>query len=131
MAVGLVLQFAKARRAHYDTVNRLLGIDMKRGTGKWPPGLLSHAAGTTDNGDLVITEVWESRRVQGQFMADRLADAIQKAGAEIVPQMTWMEIISYHTPATARRNDAPAEPSLMPAPAKALAARSAARSRCG
>jgi hypothetical protein len=106
MAVGLVLQFAKARRARYDTVNRLLGIDMKRGTGKWPPGLLSHAAGTTDTGDLVVTEVWESRRAQGQFMANRLADAIQKAGIETVPQLTWFEIVWYHTPGTARRNDA-------------------------
>jgi hypothetical protein len=131
MAVGLVLQFAKARRARYDSVNRLLGIDMKRGTGKWPPGLLSHAAGTTENGDLVIFEVWESRRAQGQFMTDRLADAIQKVGIETVPQVTWVEIISYHTPGTVRRNDAPIESYLMPEPAKTRAARSAARSRCG
>ena len=108
MAMGLVLHFAKARRARYDAVNRLLGIDMKRGTGKWPRGLLSHAAGTTDDGDLVIMEVWESRRAQGEFMAGRLADAIQKAGVESIPQVTWVEVISYHTPGSARRNDAPA-----------------------
>ncbi len=98
MAVGLVFQFAKARRDNYDRVTRLLGIDMKRGTGNWPSGLLSHAAGTTADGGLVVMEVWESRAAQGQFMSDRLGPAIQKAGVDNIPQMTWVDIVSYHTP---------------------------------
>lgn len=51
MAVGLILQFS--------------------GTGK-----LSHTAGLTDDGSLVVIEVWESRDAQGRFMAERLGRAI-------------------------------------------------------
>ena len=98
MAVGLVFQFAKARRDSYDRVNRLLGIDMKRGTGNWPSGLLSNAAGTSADGGLVVMEVWESRAALDRFMSDRLGPAIQKAGIDNVPRMTWVDAVSYHTP---------------------------------
>lgn len=98
MAVGLVFQFAKPRRDNYDRIIRLLGIDMKRGTGNWPSGLLSNAAGTSADGGLVVMEVWESRAALDRFMSDRLGPAIQKAGIDNVPRMTWVDAVSYHIP---------------------------------
>jgi hypothetical protein len=98
MAVGLVLQFANTSLDDYHKVNGLLGIDMNTGTGDWPSGLRSHAAGSTADGGLVVMEVWESREAQGQYMAGRLGAAIQKGGITAIPQLTWVDLFSYHTP---------------------------------
>src|SRR5712691_3479399 len=54
----------------------LLGIDMHTGQGDWPAGLLSHAAGTADDGTFVVAEVWSSRADQDAFMASRLGTAL-------------------------------------------------------
>jgi hypothetical protein len=61
MAVGLVFRFANTTLDDYKRVNGLLGIDMSSGSGEWPPGILSHAAGRSDDGALIVMEVWESR----------------------------------------------------------------------
>jgi hypothetical protein len=98
MAVGLVLQFANTTLDDYHKVNKLLGIDMNTGAGDWPPGLISHAGGATENGGLVVMEVWTSREAQGQFMAGRLGAAIGQAGITAVPEITWVDLFAYHTP---------------------------------
>ena len=51
MPYGIVLEFDDAvDKAQYDAVNEKLGIDMAKGTGDWPAGLISHAGGTTADG---------------------------------------------------------------------------------
>lgn len=75
MAEGLVLKFAGIGEAEYDAVNAKLDFDPKTGEGDWPPGLLHHAAGASDGG-LVVTEIWESRQDQGNFMASQLGPAL-------------------------------------------------------
>ena len=47
--------------ADYAAVNGNLGIDTETGKGDWPSGMLSHAAGRSDDGNFVVTEVWASR----------------------------------------------------------------------
>ena len=59
MAEALILEFEGIGRTEYEAVNDLLGIDMGSGEGNWPPGLLVHTAGATENGWAVL-EVWES-----------------------------------------------------------------------
>ena len=98
MAVGLVLKFANTSLDVYKKVNGLLGIDMTTGAGDWPAGLLSHAGGTTEDGSLVVIEVWESREAQGKFMAGRLGAALGQGGITVVPELTWVDLVAYHTP---------------------------------
>ncbi len=49
----------------------LFGIDMQTGQGDWPAGLLSHAAGTAEDGTFIVSEVWSSRAAQEAFTASR------------------------------------------------------------
>jgi hypothetical protein len=98
MAVGLILKFEQTSRDVYDAVNARLGIDMKSGTGDWPAGLLTHAAGTGDDGSLMVIEVWESRDAQNRFMEERLGRALAEGGIAVQPQVTWIDLFSYHTP---------------------------------
>ena len=98
MPAGLVLQFTGTGLAEYDRVNALLGIDQKSNTGNWPAGLLCHAGGTADDGNLVVMEVWESRDAQGRFMQERLGPALQQGGITAVPTVTWVDLVSYNQP---------------------------------
>jgi quinol monooxygenase YgiN len=100
MPVGLLLKFENAPRESYDEVMELLGIDPKRSKGNWPPGLLSHTAGHTADGTLVVMDVWESEAALDHFIHDRLGAALQKAAIDAIPQLTRIEIASYHTTPT-------------------------------
>lgn len=52
-----------------EAVNKQLGIDLHTGQGDWPAGLLSHAAGSADDGTFVVSEVWSTRAAQEAFLA--------------------------------------------------------------
>ncbi|HEX9066655.1 MAG TPA: hypothetical protein VF843_16215 [Streptosporangiaceae bacterium] len=90
MAEGLVLQFAGIGEADYDAVNSRLDFNPRTGEGNWPAGLLHHAAGASDSG-WVVTEIWESRQAQGDFMASRLGPAL--AGMP-EPAVTWFGVVA-------------------------------------
>ena len=75
MPETLILEFTGVTEAEYAAVNKHLGIDMHTGQGDWPAGLLSHAAGTADDGTFVVAEVWSSRADQDAFMTSRLGAA--------------------------------------------------------
>ncbi|HEV2737256.1 MAG TPA: hypothetical protein VGU66_01640 [Candidatus Elarobacter sp.] len=98
MPAGLILQFSGVGLAEYNRVNELLGIDQKSNTGNWPAGLLCHAGGTTDDGSLVVMEVWESRDAQGRFMQEQLGPALQQGGITGAPTVTWVDLVSYNQP---------------------------------
>jgi hypothetical protein len=94
----LILEFSGVTETEYAAVNGQLGIDMQTGQGNWPPGLLSHAAGTADDGSFVVTEVWNSRADQGAFMDSRLGAALGAGGITSMPKITWVPLLAYHTP---------------------------------
>ena len=100
MPAGLVLQFSGTGVAEYEAVNKRLNIDPKTSSGDWPAGLLTHAGGATEDGNLVVIEVWESREAQGRFMQDRLGRALQEGGVTAVPTITWFDVVGYHTSQT-------------------------------
>lgn len=104
MPAGLILQFSGTGLAEYEAVNKRLNIDMKSGSGDWPAGLLTHAGGTADDGNLVVIEVWESREAQGRFMQDRLGRALQEGGVTAVPTITWVDLAAYTTPESRATN---------------------------
>jgi hypothetical protein len=101
MAVALVLSFKDRTRADYDAVNAKLDFDTKTAAGEWPTGLLSHAAGTREDGNLCVIEIWESREAQGRFMQDQLGPALAAAGVTTVPDVTWVDLVNYTVPAGA------------------------------
>ena len=98
MPYGLIIEFkGDLEPGVYDAVNSQLGIDMKTGTGDWPPGLLSHAGGFTSNGFAVL-EVWATKEQQQAFMQERLGAALQAGGAPEPTRMEWVDLLAYHAP---------------------------------
>jgi heme-degrading monooxygenase HmoA len=78
MAVLMVLDIPGATLEQYDRTNEILGI---HGDEDAPAGLISHAAGPTDDGVLVV-DVWESGEALHDFFEGRgVARAMQEAGA--------------------------------------------------
>jgi hypothetical protein len=99
MAAGLVLEFEGVTEKEYEAVNRALGIDMATGKGDWPAGLMTHSGGLTEDGRLVVIEVWDSPEHQAKFMEERLGEALKKGGITGPPSsVTWIELIAHHNP---------------------------------
>lgn len=99
MPAQVILEFEGVTTKEYDAVNDALGIDMGSGKGDWPPGLQVHAAGLNENGDLVVSEVWDTPEHQARFMEERLEAALQKGGIAGPPsRITWIELVSHHMP---------------------------------
>jgi len=99
MPAGLLLEFEGATQQEYDAVNQDLGIDMKTGKGDWPPGLRSHTAGLSEDGVLVVTEVWDSQEHQQRFMEQRLGPALEKAALPPPRRLLWIDVMAHHQPA--------------------------------
>jgi hypothetical protein len=98
MAELLVLEFEGFGQADYEKVNEILGIDSETGEGDWPEGILTHTAGPTENGWIVI-EVWESQEHQDKFMKSRLGPALHTAGVEGPPRRAdWSKVKAHHAP---------------------------------
>ena len=101
MPEALILEFEGVGQKEYEAVNKELGIDMSTGTGNWPSGLLMHAAGMSDDGKFVVTEVWESRSAQEKFMSERLGEALGKGGVSTAPKVKWARLLAHHHPGSA------------------------------
>src|SRR5207247_9813541 len=98
MPDALILEFTGVTEAEYGAVNKHLGIDMHTGQGDWPSGLLSHAAGTADDGTFVVAEVWSSRADQDAFMTSRLGAALAAGGVPAPPRVRWLPLLASHQP---------------------------------
>jgi hypothetical protein len=98
MPEALILEFAGLGEAEYAAVNKHLGIDMNTGQGDWPAGLISHAAGTADDGSFVVTEIWSSRADQEAFLSSRLGAALAAGGVTAAPTVRWVPLLAYHRP---------------------------------
>jgi hypothetical protein len=95
MPDALVYEFQGVTDAHYAGVSRHLGIDPETGEGDWPPGLLSHAAGTADDGMFIVSEVWSSREDQAAW-EQKLAPALAANGVTAVPRARWVPLIAHY-----------------------------------
>jgi hypothetical protein len=62
----------------YDAINREMGFPDQ----KVPDGLLSHTS-ATENGGMLIIDVWESRQKFDTFVEEMLLPAMQKVGVPI------------------------------------------------
>ncbi len=93
MAEQLILEFAGVTADDYWAVNEALGLSPDRSEG-WPDGIITHSAGTTDEGGLVVTEIWESQEAQGAFMNGRLGPALGQVGLPEPVRVTWLDVIA-------------------------------------
>jgi hypothetical protein len=101
MPSQLILEFEGVTVKEYNAVNAALGIDPETGSGDWPDGLVVHAAGLNEGGDLVVTEIWDTPEHQARFMEGRLGAALVEGGIEGPPtSVTWIELVAHHTPGT-------------------------------
>jgi hypothetical protein len=99
MVAEVILEFEGVTTKEYDAVNAALGIDMNTGKGDWPDGLQVHAAGLNEQGNLVVTEVWDTPQHQARFMEGRLGEALAKGGITGPPsRVTWIELVAHHRP---------------------------------
>ena len=94
MAAGLVLQFGEGvGEPEYKAVNSELGLDLYTGQGNWPAGMLSHAAGMSDEG-WVVTEVWDSKESQAAFMETRLGPAFHAVNLPAPTRVLWYDVVA-------------------------------------
>ena len=79
MSVMMIMELDGVTTDDYEALNEALGVDEDNA----PDGLLSHAAGPTDDGSgLLIVDVWESAEQLERFMQDRVGPAMAQAGVE-------------------------------------------------
>jgi hypothetical protein len=94
MSFTIVIAFDGVTEADYWKVNELLGIN-RDGSGGWPDGLRSHAAGPTSDG-WVVVEKWESEEAQQAFLVGRLGAAIEAAGLPAPSQIIGTVTVNDH-----------------------------------
>jgi heme-degrading monooxygenase HmoA len=92
MAMGHVLEFRGGTMEQYNAVTEELGIKGEQG---WPAGVLTHAAGATADGFVVI-ETWESEDAWNDFFASRLRPAFEKVGGVPQPDITRFDVQASH-----------------------------------
>src|SRR4051812_16612752 len=81
----------------YPQVNKALGLDMDKGTGDWPKGLITHVGGGTSS-TVSVVEVWASRGEQEAFMESRLGPALGQVGVPQPKRMEWLDLLGHHSP---------------------------------
>jgi heme-degrading monooxygenase HmoA len=78
MAVLAMMEIPGATTEQYDRVNEVLGIDPS----KPPAGLISHTAGSTGDG-LLIVDLWESQQAFEEFFGGRdVVGAMEQVGVQ-------------------------------------------------
>lgn len=93
MAKALVLEFDGVGRDGYEAVNSGLGIDPSDPGTDWPDGIVSHVAGSTGTG-WVVVEIWESQDAQARFMEERLGPALHGAGMPEPARVSWFDVVT-------------------------------------
>ena len=98
MAIAFVMQFSDVGIDGYNDVMKNLELESRGVKGvenEWPAGIISHVAGTTEQGWCVV-DVWESQEKFDAFMQRRLGPAMGKAGLP-EPQVTAVEVYNRHS----------------------------------
>jgi hypothetical protein len=96
MAIALAMRLDGVTQQDYDAVMTELGLGTPNVAEKerWPDGLVSHTAGTTESGWFVV-DVWESQDAFDRFFAERLGPALQTANVQ-PPQVTAVDVYNRY-----------------------------------
>lgn len=79
MAVMMILDWQGATVEQYEAVNQAMGLITDDDA---PDGLIEHTAAVSDDGSLVIVDLWESQEALDTFFEQRLGPAIEQVGVE-------------------------------------------------
>ena len=90
MAILAIFDAPGHTQAQYDEVRRRVAPD-----NRLRPGLLSHAAGTSEDGFCVV-EVWESREALDRFFEQTLSGPLREAGLNVRPR--FLELVNTMQP---------------------------------
>ena len=91
MAKVLILEFDGVGDEGYRAVNTALGIDVDDPGANWPAGIVSHMAGASPTG-WVVVEVWDSEDSAAKFMESRLGAALKSADMPMPTRQAWIEL---------------------------------------
>jgi hypothetical protein len=92
MAVLVILELPGTTTEQYEKVNEVLGV---QGEEDAPDGLISHTAGVTDEG-LLIVDLWESEAAAAAFFARGIDATMAAAGAPAPPGPPRMLQVHNH-----------------------------------
>lgn len=93
MAVGLVMTFKGLDARRYEAIMREMGLTATGGD--WPEGIISHAAGATQDGWCVV-DVWDSQEQFDRFLNGRLRPAFEATGGQEEPEVTAFQVHLLH-----------------------------------
>lgn len=94
MAVAIVMEFKGATLKQCEEVNRKMGLAPG---GPGPAGSISHCA-TEADGNLPVTDVWESREQYDKFAQEKIGPLSMEVGFPTPPKTTYYEVANYFTP---------------------------------
>lgn len=77
MSVLMLVEWEDASPDQYDRANEVMGI---AGDSDAPDGLISHVAAISEDGGLLIADVWESPEALNTFFTERLSGALREVG---------------------------------------------------
>jgi quinol monooxygenase YgiN len=90
MAIGVVFEGIGVSQDQYQQV-----FDQVISDRQPPPGLVTHVAGTSENG-MVVFEVWDSQEAVRQFFEEKLGQAMQQANINVQPR--FIQIVNTLQP---------------------------------
>ena len=91
MAILMIMDLEGATTEQYDAVNEAMSVDENN----LPQGLISHAVGPTDEGGLLIVDVWDTEEDLGRFLEEQVGPAMQQAGVESQAQPRVHEVHNH------------------------------------
>ena len=90
MAVMMIFESDEFTPERYARVNELMGV---LDDDSAPDGLINHVAGLTDDGALIVIDLWESEQALGEFFESRLGPALRQL--EIPDQQPRMLLLHH------------------------------------
>ncbi len=75
MAVLMILDWKGVSAGDYERVNEQMGV---RSDADAPGGLITHTAAVTEDGELVVVDLWESEQALRRFAEARLMPAVRE-----------------------------------------------------
>jgi quinol monooxygenase YgiN len=87
----MILELDGVTTEDYEAVMEELGVDEDNR----PDGLISHTAGPTDEGGLLIVDVWDSAEALDSFLTEHVGPAMAQAGIESSAQPQVHEVHNH------------------------------------
>jgi hypothetical protein len=91
MAILMIMDLEGMTTEQYEAVNEAMGLHENN----LPQGLISHAAGPTEEGGLLIVDVWDNEEDLGRFVQEQVGPAMQQAGVESQAQPRVHEVHNH------------------------------------